>query len=146
VFPKKPYKVGGCMTDHTQTTGSTSYQGRVCPTTTSLGVPGCVDTLVSQVYTFDHQPTGEASMSKQNTSMPCVCERAGQWSLYHTYEQPTTVICNKLYGSILAQVGKSGSCACGRGLFIPLAEARGLQARLVKTAIRCIDGENCSNA
>src|SRR5713101_5811574 len=82
-----PRKVGGCMCNLTQTTERWSAQGRVRPTTTFQGYPGCVDTLVQQVCALILRQHRRRIVSERNTSVPCAYERCRPTDLYRTCEQ-----------------------------------------------------------
>jgi hypothetical protein len=103
MFPKKPYKVGGCTIDLTQTT-----EGRVCPTTTSQRqAPGYVDTFGDVRWQFQsthillvptkERPGASLTQERRNTPVPCLCEGAGQGAGSLPASTPTTVI---RFGSI----------------------------------------------
>ena len=137
VFPKKPYKVGGCTIAHTQTTGSTSYQGRVGPTTTSLGKPKLRRYVGATSLHLYHAPTREVSVSKRITSVPRVSGMRPT-GLHRTSERTGAVIRVKLYIGILSQAQESGNpstlAPIRNGTFIPSHEwRRDFPCRFVKS-------------
>src|SRR5205807_9946679 len=84
------------MYSQTQTTENRSSQGRVCPTTT-LAQRAYVDTLVLQVSALILHQHRRQLMSLQNTSVPCYCERAGQWACTIPTSNPPRLSVLRLY-------------------------------------------------
>ena len=96
------------MYNLTQTTGNQRSQGRVCPTTTSLDMPGCVDTLALQVYAFFLHQHRRRLASKRNTSVPVYWKEQANGLVPYLRARPTGYP-QKLYRTILSQGQKSGN-------------------------------------
>ena len=79
------------MYNLTQTTEHRNAQGRACPTTTSVRENLCRYVGATSLR-LGHAPTHEASVSKRNTSVPCIFGGAGQRACTVPTSTPNTVI------------------------------------------------------
>ncbi len=99
VLPKKPYSVGGCSIDQTQTTDSMSYQGLVCPTTPSQRQAlGDGDTLVLPVHAVILRQHRAAKGKRTEHSHAVLTGRAGQRAgTVPTSTNPTVIRISSTY-------------------------------------------------
>mgnify|MGYP007135454228 CR=1 FL=1 len=96
------------MHNQTQTTDVRRHQGRVCPPTTSTQ-RASVDTLVLQVFALILHQHRRHLLSRQNTSVPCSCERAGQRAWTVPTSNPPRLSVLRLYWTILPHMQESGN-------------------------------------
>jgi len=96
----------------------------------------CVGTLVSGPRPAPDVtcPLDRVLDTREERSMPMV-QHGRVFTASPALANPYTIQLERYYGSLLFGVRKSGNDACGRGLFLPVCEHRGLQAREGKVIV-----------